>query len=480
MMKSIKRVVGLPAVPLAHVLPRPSRLWWSLCLLGVLLLLAQVYLASSALARPEALPCTYIIPKEVIKVDGQGNYSQIQPGDTLCLPAGTRGNIKFFNLHGTADQPITIQNTGGVARITGTRYSVGIGIIGSSNVRVTGTGVNSKCGAEYAPSEQECGIEVVQTLKGVVIFTKGTNIRDFEIDHLYIHDLSTQINSRAIGIHPEPGQTVSGFYVHHNYAYNTRGEGFYVGSEPHGKPLPEVGKLENVEVSYNLVEQTGYDGIKFKVAIQNVKVHHNIVRNAGVRGVLHHESGIQFATSTGQVYNNYVYAQHEGIATGRPLSNSNIHFFNNVVVGPRLAGMAIVDDNARVYNNTVVQSGDIGIKASGIGTEVFDNIIVGTGGLPTYGPAANFSNNFIGSIASAGFVNASSNDYRLLYNSPAVNAGRNSGLFPAFDYDDLSRPQQEKTDLGAFEYVLPGPSVTVEPPTSPETYPIFLPVIITD
>jgi hypothetical protein len=37
--------------------------------------------------------CTFTIEPKVVKIDGASNYPQVKPGATLCLPAGTRGNL---------------------------------------------------------------------------------------------------------------------------------------------------------------------------------------------------------------------------------------------------------------------------------------------------------------------------------------------------------------------------------------------------
>ncbi|MBI4787628.1 MAG: hypothetical protein HY782_11340 [Chloroflexi bacterium] len=395
--------------------------------------------------------CTYTIPATLKKVDGLGNYANVKPGDTLCLPAGSRGILKIFNLHGTAGSPITIQNSGGIVKFTGS--TAFLSILSSSYVRLTGAGVEDKCGAEYSPTEQACGIEFDHSYKGIIIDTNGADVHDFEIDHVLVHDTSTQINSRGIAIHPLDRQIVSGLYAHHNYILNTFGEGLYIGTEPQKKPYDELGKMRNVEISYNLVEQTGYDGIKVKVGIENVAVHHNIVRNAGTRRVSKHESGIQLATSVGQVYNNYVAAILEGIATGRPLANPGTRYFNNIVVGGQTSCIDAAESNPQIYNNTLVGCGTVGVKANGTSAQIFDNIVVNTSGTAINAPANTVFNNLTGSSSTAGFVNAAGGDYHLLANSPAVDAGRNSGLFPPFDYDDVSRPQGAKTDLGAYEFV---------------------------
>lgn len=461
-------VMRVAAEKAVRFLGTRTQLFLFFCLASFFPVIPQAEAAVLSTIYPVALPCTFTIPASVSKVDGLGNYAQVRPGDTLCLPAGTRGNIRFYNLHGTAERPITIQNSGGRVRITGTQYSEGIAIIKSSYIRITGTGTGNKCGSGYTPTQQECGIELDRTYKGIVIFTISGGIGNIEIDHLHIHDTSTQVNSRGIVIRPVERQTISGIYVHHNYIFNTRGEGLYIGAEPHGQPLADLGKLENVEINHNLVEQTGYDGIKVKVAISNVQVHHNIVRNTGLRGALNHESGIQLAMSAGDIYNNFVATGIEGIAMGRPLSNPGTRYFNNIVVGSKNGGILAPENNPRIYNNTVVKSGTFGIKATGLNAQIYDNIVAGIPGTPIQGRASNIFNNYVGSITSAGFVDPNLNNFHLLPSSPAINAGRNSGVFPPIDYDNVKRPQGSRTDLGAFEFV---------PLTIQEVHSIFFPIV---
>jgi hypothetical protein len=405
-------------------------------------------------ARAAALGCTYIIPNEIDIVDGVGNYANVRPGDTLCLPAGTRSNIKFINLQGRAGSPITVQNSGGRVRITGTQFMLGgIGIVNSSYLRVTGTGVVSRCGAEYLPDEQECGIEIDHTIKGMNFGTTGS-VHDIEIDHIYIHDTTQDILTRGIAIHPPKGQIISGIFIHHNYVTKTSAEGIYIGTEPRGAPFPELGKVENVEVSYNRVERTGFDGIKLKVAINNVKVHHNVVRQVALKHEVNHDAGIQMALSVGEYYNNYVETDLEGIAMGRILENPGTKYYNNIVVGTQV-GITTPEADAQIYNNTVVNSKEVGISGKGANAQVFDNIVAGTPERTLEGPATNFFNNLTGSVAATGFVNPAAGNYHLTASSPAVDAGRASGIFPAFDYDGTSRPQGSKTDLGAYEFVSP-------------------------
>jgi len=437
-----------------HRWPHVRRWIWLLALLAVMPAGLLGMAGAAPLIAADA-GCTEIIQPEVTQINGLTDHAQTKPGDVLCLPAGTRQNIQVKNLHGSPGSPITIRNSGGNVFITGTLYANGgIGIQNSSYLRVTGSGVSEKCGAEYSPSAQECGIEIGFTNKGIRLVTQvGEQVDHIEIDHVYIHDPSNPItptDARGIIVHPVSGQLVVGFSAHHNYVLRTAGEGIYIGSEPHGEPLDSLGRLEDVEASYNLIEQTGYDGIKVKVVLKNVKIHHNIVRGAALSHTPQHDAGIQIALSVGEYYNNYVETELEGIAMGRILDSPETKYYNNVVVGADVC-LTAPEAGAQLYNNTLVGCGTVGISAPGVGSRVFDNIVAGTKATPIDAPAANTGANLIASTASMHFVNSAAGDYHLLAISGAVDAGGSAGFFPAFDYDDNARPFGPKSDLGAYE-----------------------------
>jgi hypothetical protein len=411
---------------------------------------------------PTTTACTVIIPSSVTKVNGRGRYSDIGPGDVICLPAGERANIKFFNIHGGPGQPVIIRNEGGVVRITGLANKMGgIGLVRSSWVRVTGSGISSRCGAGIAPREQRCGIVIADAYNGVRVAANGSP-RRIEIDHVRVERTSRLNHSTGISIHPEAGettsnegQTISGFFVHHNYLVDIYREGMYIGSEPHGPYSAQRGKLVNVDISHNLVQRTGYDGIKVKVAVRNVAVHDNVVLSPALDEFAKHETGIQLATSTGDVYNNLVSGGVEGIASGRPLPGAVTRFFNNIVIGPSHEAFITSEDGAQIYNNTIVGAGTGGILAKGNESGAFDNIIAGSLGLPVSGQLATNVNNLVGTVPSMRFIAPERGDYRPRATSPAVDRGAATGVYPPFDASHLERPQGSRPDVGAFEYDAP-------------------------
>jgi hypothetical protein len=347
-------------------------------LLAVALALAGTLAAGSPDRTALGAECTVRIPPRVDRVDAAGNFRKIGPGAVVCLPSGERGNIKLFNLHGTAEQPIVVRNDGGPVTITGTQFGDGgIIIAGSSFLRLTGTGTEETCGADFSRRGQRCGIVIDGAKKGVKIVTSKGDVHDLEIDHVAVERVSQDVKTRGILMHPLPGQVISGIHVHHNFVANTLAEGIYLGSEPHGQPFESLAKLERLEVDHNLVMDVGFDGIKIKVAIADVAVHHNVIRNAGISRTPAHQGGIKVAMSVGDYYNNTVIQAVEGIRTGRRLESpgTGTRYFNNLVIDVVDVGIEASEDGAQIYNNIVAVSQRVGISALGRDTVVARNIV---------------------------------------------------------------------------------------------------------
>jgi len=407
--------------------------------------------------HPATGECTVLIPRSVTKVNGAGRYAGLRPGDVICLEPGERGNIKFSNIRGDAANPIIIRNEGGVVRIGGAVNRMGgIGLLHVSSVRVTGTGVSSACGADIAPQDQQCGIVIHDAFNGIRVDAAG-NPRKIEIDHVKVSRTSQENHSTAFSIHPARGQTISGYYVHHNYLVDIHREGMYIGSEPHGKEFsPQLGKLTDVEISDNLVIRTGYDGIKVKVGVARISIHDNVVLDPALDQFPKHETGIQIAMSSADVYNNIVRGGVEGIASGRPLPAAATRYFNNVVIAPSREGFVTSENGAQIFANTIVGTAAEGVFAKGNDSQVFDNVIADSGGEPIAGgPRLVMVNNLIGTAASVGFVAPQNGDYRLKPTSPGIDQGAGTGPYPEFDVRRVSRPRGTRPEIGAYEYRAP-------------------------
>jgi len=347
-------------------------------LLAALLALAGTVAAGPLDRTALGAACTVTIPPRIDRVDAERKeFRRIGPGAVVCLPAGERGNLKLFNLRGTAEHPVIVRNSGGPVTITGTEFGDGgIIIAGSSFLRLTGTGSDRACGADYGPDAQRCGIVIDGAKKGVKVVTSKGDVHDLEIDHVAVERVSQTVKTRGILMHPLPGQLISGIHIHHNFVTNTLAEGIYMGSEPHGRPFAGLAKLERVEIDHNLVMDVGFDGIKLKVAIANVAVHDNVIRNAGISRTPAHQGGIKVAMSVGDYYNNTVIGAVEGIRANRELPSPGTRYFNNLVIDVVDVGIEASEDGAQIFNNMVAMSSGTGIRAKGEGALVADNVVV--------------------------------------------------------------------------------------------------------
>jgi hypothetical protein len=300
--------------------------------------------------------------------------------------------------------------------------------------------------------------------------TSGT-VGNIEIDHVAVLRVTSEKETRGILIHPTPGHVVIGLYVHHNYVSRTRAEAIYLGTEPHGLPFTDLAKLLSVEVSYNRIENVGFDGIKIKVAVSEVYVHHNVITNAGISRTDAHQGGIKVASSVGHFFNNTVIGAVEGIRMGRPLPWPQTHYYNNLVVGTITVGIDAPEPGARVYQNTVVDVEGVGIKVRGPESVVENNIVAGAGVPLELGAVEAVRNLVAGTSSLVGFADPLEGDYRLTAFSRAVDAVPvaegplgcdvevarfpkvvRREMWPLTDRNDLPRPSGCRLDLGAFEH----------------------------
>jgi hypothetical protein len=405
--------------------------------------------ASETLEPTLTPPSGYVIPDTVGTVDGHGNYSHIQPGDRLLIPSSRTAPVTFKNLKGEEGNRIVIMNYGGKVRIDAGGNWAGVQLQNCKHVRLTGTGDPS---IEY-------GFEIFNVTNCGVTTNVVEGSQYLEIDHVEVHDSDgAGVRSGQAGDQTRETWRGVGFYLHHNYVHDVDVEGFYVGSSHWWMGVdPEI---EGVEVAYNRVERCGWDGIQVGSAVKDVKVHHNYIKDVGLAPELGDGNGrsglVINQGTTGDWYNNMVInAGKRGIMVQ---GIGGYRIFNNVIVD---AGSDETDDAAirwfgghgRFFNNTIVNSRGDGIKvSSGRTGAIYDNIVVGSSGQDITNSEANAYNNIVGEVGAVGFVDPGNDDFHLLSESPAVDAGSGAGFAP-FDYDDVPRPQGSKSDIGAFEFV---------------------------
>jgi hypothetical protein len=330
--------------------------------------------AASSLATVYDDPCEVFVDASTDVIDGE-RLPAVAAGGTICLSPGTRGNLKLRNLHGTPERPVVVRNDGGTVVVTGETFEAGMTISASTYLRVTGAGVASRCGARFELEDQACGIVIDRSTKGVKVQTSRGEVRELTLDHIAVLRNIGPKDTRGIAVHPVPRQVIDGITIAHNHVSETGAEAIYIGSEPRDQPWEELGKVDRVEVAYNLIERIGWDGIKLKVAISGSSVHHNVIRDVGKAEKEAHRTGITVATSVVDVHHNIIHGAVEGIKSGRGLADATNVFHDNLIANTQLFAIKTTDDRASIHHNTIVGWGAEGIRARGEGTRIVKNLI---------------------------------------------------------------------------------------------------------
>ena len=446
-----------------------------------------VFIAAISLGASEmALAADHKISTQSERFD----CSSVRPGETITLPSGSRGSLTIQGCDGTPTNPIIIRNDpegDGPVVLRRTSGSGG-GFIFSCN-HCVGVEIDGSYKWQGAPSGKTYGIKVTMTggqgpsafvsIRGLSRFI---TIRNVEVDGTWPALASggsgIRVNDYSVKRSAYPGLWREGILIEDNYVHDIKSEGMYIGPNYGNGDLP----LRNVEIRYNRVEDTGFDGINTKsMWAGDNSIHHNEFRRTGKNGASSNKSsqysGIKNISGTVKIYNNWIETtgQH-GISVwtqdGPKVSEGRGPFaaqiWNNVIVDagglwrPFMSQSYGIHVGAQdgcekpapyVYNNTIVDSrqGAISVGSNAGAGFVRDNIVAGAGTNPviTAPSFVKLINNQIGTVSQLGFVDPSRREFRLKIDSPARNEG--SYDFPATDFDDIKRPKDGAPDQGAFE-----------------------------
>lgn len=457
-------------------------------LLGVAIAVAILSGATPVLARIDALgvaasavACQHSIGPSVEEADGQGNYAAVRPGDTICIEAGRRGPLELHNFRGEPGRPITFVNHGGVVDIVSDSHA-GIEVYSSVHIRITGTGMESRCGAPFAEGDQRCGIRIDEGAgRGVATFY-GTEY--VEIDHLEIyHGGEAGMSIKDKYADPAAGWVMHGVKIHHNYLHDIvsgdRGgaEGLYVGAL-------DVHDMVGVEIAYNRTARIGWESMQVGGAVADCRIHHNVTSQDALALEPGHDASItnQYK-SVCDIYDNWLYEPNaRGIydygAGGNTISNNVVVRAGRGTTAGDSAGSAIKlysgwtpGRTVHVLNNTLIEPRGHGVDMSDVSAEslVANNLIVSPGGVDVDPEGARVSHNLVfGSAGQAGFADPAAGNYHLQSSSPAVDAGadlRSYGI--GDDFDGVTRPQSSAFDVGAYEHA--GGSTPSPTPTATST-----------
>ena len=441
-----------------------------------------------------------------------GQSKGVRPGDTIEIAAGIHGPITFRNIVGSADNPVTIQSAvNGQAIIRRSAPASGgfvFKIEASSHFIVDGS--NLKPGNAGYPH----GIKIMYASGATsankdsptaFLKTSGSgqstfnNCSNFTIRSIQIDGGWPQFSSDGIGISTNdhqfsssefPGARQENIVIEHSDIRNVEGEGMYIGPNYYKGTVP----LKNIIIRHNNVENTGWDGIQMKSAIEGVNmIHHNTLKRVGAAttGKIQGEIfGISMLDGPGKIYNNYVERsgdtaiQHWLPDLPASFGPQAVEIYNNVIVDAGItgatgsqgissghapqnrAGQPTADTSPRIYHNTIIRPRGWGIAVGSVSSKdafVSDNIIVDAAEGPLKVPSnVVSSNNQVGEITRMQFRNPDALDFRLSATSPARNAS--GDRFPRHDFDGVARPMDGRADQGAFEYSTESDAARPAPP----------------
>ena len=222
----------------------------------------------------------------------------LKGGDTINIPAGTYSLISLGNFKGDATNPIVIRNRDGLVITTEIRI-----LNDAKYFKLLG---NGKAGITY-------GFKVSRTQYSGITVSKAS---DFEIAYCEVTGMTSGffIKNNPVSTDPStvyPNYVFKNIYIHHNYVHDIKNEGMYIGhTDPDGgqggNPLVPV-RMENVEIAYNIVERTGWDGIQLANARTGNKIHHNTITNFGTFNISGQQAGIQVGSNSNvTIYDNTI------------------------------------------------------------------------------------------------------------------------------------------------------------------------------
>jgi hypothetical protein len=441
----------------------------------------------------ESLPAQIYIDSTVTYLKGGANIN-VKPGDTVYLRAGHKPYLLLEDIHGKKDSVVVFINYGGTVIINTTHY-FGITTKNCTYFRITGSGDQS---IAYG-----IDIQKVENGSGIGISSLSNH---FEIDHIRI------ANTLLAGIYAktDPDTTfrsvrdsflMEDVFIHHNLLYNIRDEGMYIGSTKYfGQHITYRGKdtllfphlLHHVDISFNKIINTGWDGIQLSSASQDAVIHDNMILNDSYRDYPNQMSGIMVGGGTkADCYNNYISGGHGcGIVlaslggqrifnniiinAGRKFypsdltqmqhgiyvdditveKDSSFYIFNNLIYQPKSDGIrfrSLLSKNNKIANNVIIKPGNYGyydtLNTSFNPQDAFimltdKNISVDT-----------FSNQWSMNCNNLGFTDTLTYDFTLLPSSPLIDAGADLTSYGIlFDIYNHTRPYGTAYDIGPFEF----------------------------
>jgi parallel beta-helix repeat protein len=251
--------------------------------------------------------------------------------------------------------------------------------------------------------------------------------------------------------------------IRNNHSFNNNGCGIHMNGDI---SMGGDGIISNAIVEGNIIHDNGYGGgsaINMD-GVQNSEIFNNLIYNNHATGIAMYQIDGSDASKNNKVYNNTIIQPSDGRwciisvngSTGNTLYNNiliNHHSFRGSISVDAASMTGFVSDYNVLVNRLSDDDGNSNMTLSqwqGMGYD-------------THSMLADPENQI--------FIDYPNNDFHLLQNAQAVDAGTSLVLPTVFeDLDNISRPQGSGFDIGCYEFTN---ATSVEVENFPETFQLF-------
>ncbi len=288
-----------------------------------------------------------------------GAAMKILPGDTIEIPNNYATPLRFLNIKGTADKPITIY--GGSIRVD-IKLSYCVKFEGASYF-------------DFLDTQMDGGHI------GLSIEKRSTNfnLAGLGIRHVGFAGVMAKDDGAKRGEF-----TLRDSTIHHCVVEYTGGEGMYIGPSDYAKGLSH--DLKGIHIFKNIVKHTAWEGIQLGGCVEGAIIEDNTVIDYGTAKKAQQNNGIQIGEGTGGLCFRNTINQGSGNGIICLGLGDNI-IFENLISHAGEHGV-FCDDRLttgpgfQFLRNTIVKAKTDGIRlyARKQPTTVRENLIVAPGG----------------------------------------------------------------------------------------------------
>ena len=397
-------------------------------------------------------------------------FLDVYPGQTICIKAGTYGDLRFYGFQGTEDEPITIKNCGGQVTLSNNTFH-GFSFENCRYIKLSG---NGDAAFEY-------GFKITGTGTGASGLSVSGKSSDFTVENIEVASANFAGIMMKTDPNCDPSTWRDSFVMYnvvlqHNYVHDVGGEGFYVGNSFSTPGYPTIcsgvpvhvfpHRVLGLDIHDNITRRTGCEGIQYGCA-PNADVYDNLVEDAGIAPFgLFQNNGIQIGDGSSGFCHHNIIRRTGGGGIAAIGNSGGVKIFNNLITRAGTTGIFVNDNDStplyssfEIYNNSIIRTGGDGIhlRNQRNTNTVRNNHLVETGyaAYLTYmqGATATVSNNLTAAeLVATQFLDTIT--YAPSVSSPTINAGFN--LKTAGVIDDLintPRPAGASYDIGAFETI---------------------------